>query len=356
MAALNGRFFSGNLLGIRYPMKTLVGQHILSSEQFDLEILSKLFHTADILKPVAQGKAHTHVLEGAVMGSLFFEASTRTRLSFDAAFMRLGGKVSSTTGVSFSSIVKGESIEDTSRVISGYFDVMVVRHPEEEAIYKMASATNVPLINGGNGAGEHPTQALLDAYTIYSEFKQLNKSIDGARITMLGDLRYGRTVHSLVKLLSLYNNLTFVFVSPDFLSMPENITEFARSRGHKIIVTDQLAEGIQGSDIIYATRIQKERFIDGEEGKTSQLNFRVNQALINQYALKDTIILHPLPRDSRENANDLSNDLDTDSRLAIFRQSDAGVPARMALFAMVLGVDKDIENHIKPAHWFVPNA
>lgn len=335
-------------------MNTLLGNPVLSCEQFDMHTLNQLFTLADILQPVARGKAFTHVLDGAIMGSLFFEASTRTRLSFDAAFMRLGGKVSNTTGVSFSSIVKGESIEDTARVISGYFDVVVVRHPEEEAIYKMASATDIPIINGGNGAGEHPTQALLDAYTIHKEFNKIGKPMDGCKIAMIGDLRYGRTVHSLVKLMSLYKNITFTFTSPDFLSMPEYITEFARERGHKVIETSVLKEGIHNNDVIYATRIQKERFAEGEDTREPTLSFRINQALVNQYAQQDAIIMHPLPRDSRENANDLSNDLDQDPRLAIFRQSDAGVPARMALFAMVLGVDENIEKTIQPAHWYVP--
>ena len=335
-------------------MNTLLGQAVLSCEQFDLHTLNKLFTLADILQPVACGKAYTNVLEGAVMGSLFFEASTRTRLSFDAAFMRLGGKVSSTTGVSFSSIVKGESIEDTARVISGYFDILVVRHPEEQAIYKMANSTNIPIINGGNGAGEHPTQALLDAYTIHNEFKLNGKSMDGCRIAMIGDLRYGRTVHSLVKLMSLYKNITFTFASPDFLKMPEYVVEFAKERGHTVIETDQLKDGLHNNDVIYATRIQKERFTEGEETRKPELSFRINQSLVDQYALKDAIIMHPLPRDSRENTNDLSSDLDQDPRLAIFRQSDAGVPARMALFAMVLGVDKNIANTIKPAQWFIP--
>lgn len=337
-------------------MNTLYGQAVLSCEQFDLQTLNRLFELADILQPVAQGKARTNVLEGAIMGSLFFEASTRTRLSFDAAFMRLGGKVSNTTGLSFSSIVKGESIEDTARVISGYFDVVVVRHPEEEAIHKMAGATNTPIINAGNGAGEHPTQALLDAYTIHNEFKHNGKTMDNCRIAMIGDLRYGRTVHSLVKLMSLYQNITFTFASPDFLSMPKYIVEFARERGHTVIETDQLKDGIHNNDVIYATRIQKERFTQGEETRQPELSFRINQALIDEYALKDAIIMHPLPRDSRENANDLSNDLDGDPRLAIFRQSDAGVPARMALFAMVLGVDQGIEKTITPTAWFTADS
>ncbi len=335
-------------------MISLKGQHILSSDQFDIDTLNHLYHIADLLTPVARGQMKTDILSGAIMGSLFFEASTRTRLSFDAAFMRLGGAVSNTTGVSFSSIVKGESLSDTARVIGGYFDILVVRHPEEQSIYDIANATNCPLINGGNGAGEHPTQALLDMYTLNTEFKRMNRSIDGSTIAMVGDLRYGRTVHSLMRLLSLYKNLTFNLVSPGFLGMPEKLVDLATNRGHKVIQTENLEQGISSADLVYATRVQKERFAELETEYAYTDEFRINAEMINRVCKKDMIIMHPLPRDSREGANDLSADLDQDHRLAIFRQSDAGVPARMALFAVVLGVDQYIAQSLRPSTWFNP--
>lgn len=177
---------------------------LLSIDQFSRESAEALFRTADMMQPIARRKKITRVLEGAVLANLFFEASTRTRVSFGAAFARLGGSVCDTTGFTFSSMAKGESIYDTSRVISGYADAIVVRHPEQGSVAEFARATNIPVINAGDGPGEHPSQALLDLYTIQREFSRLGKIVDGAHIAMVGDLKYGRTVHSLAKLLSLY--------------------------------------------------------------------------------------------------------------------------------------------------------
>src|SRR5919202_571523 len=198
------------------------GKHFLSTRELTLDSLAQVFQVADLLAPVAQGRATTRVLEGAVLGSLFFEASTRTRLSFDSAFMRLGGSVSHTTGVTFSSIIKGESLEDTSRVISGYVDAFVIRHPEVEAIHQFASATHVPVINGGNGEGEHPTQALLDIYTMRNELRRVGKQLEHATIAMVGDLRFGRTIHSLIQLLLLFPETCFQFVAPKGLELPDH--------------------------------------------------------------------------------------------------------------------------------------
>lgn len=330
------------------------GQHILSSEQFSLDVLNELFRISDLLVPVARGEKYTRILEGAVLGSLFFEASTRTRLSFDAAFLRLGGKVSHTTGVTFSSIVKGESLADTSRVIGGYVDMLVIRHPEESAVYDIAAATNIPVINGGNGAGEHPTQALLDIYTIRNEMARLGKSIDGRRVALVGDLRYGRTIHSLIRLLSLYRDLTLVLIAPPALELPEKYVDLAERRGHRIIRTSDLRQGLAGCDLVYTTRVQRERFPEGAEPVSYTSEFRINRQLVDACCPPDIVIMHPLPRDSRPEANDLSDDLDGDPRLAIFRQTDAGVPTRMALFAMVLGVEDRIEQSLQPARWWRP--
>lgn len=331
------------------------GQHILSSQQFDTASLDELFRIADLLVPVARGRLCTRVLEGAVLGSLFFEASTRTRLSFDAAFMRLGGSVSHTTGFSFSSIVKGESLYDTSRVVSGYVDALVMRHPEEQAIHEFAAATNIPLINGGNGAGEHPTQALLDLYTIRQEFARLGKPLEGSRIALVGDLKHGRTVHSLLVLLSLYRNLHFVLISPPSVRMPRDLVALADDRGHRIEEMDDLRQGLAGADVIYATRVQKERFSEDEIAADYGPDFQINRALVDACCKPDTIIMHPLPRDSRPGANDLCSDLNTDPRLAIFRQADNGVPVRMALFAMVLDVADGIEKSFRPVTWWRPD-
>lgn len=182
---------------------------LLSVDQFSRDSVEALFRVADVMQPIARRRKISRVLEGAVLGNLFFEASTRTRVSFGAAFARLGGSVCDTTGFTFSSMAKGESIYDTSRVMSGYVDALVIRHPEKGSVAEFARATNLPVINGGDGPGEHPSQALLDLYTIQREFSRVGKIVDGAHIALVGDLKYGRTVHSLVKLLALYRGLKF---------------------------------------------------------------------------------------------------------------------------------------------------
>jgi len=331
------------------------GKHqLLSVDQFSRESVEELFRIADLMQPIARRQKVSRVLEGAVLGNLFFEASTRTRVSFGAAFCRLGGSVCDTTGFTFSSMAKGESIYDTSRVMSGYVDALVVRHPEQGSVAEFADATNIPVINGGDGAGEHPSQALLDLYTILTEFSRLGKLLDGAHIAMVGDLKYGRTVHSLIKLLALYRDLKFTLIAPKGLEMPDYILEQAGKRGHIIEQTTSLEEGLAGADVIYATRVQKERFSDEQlEGYTA--DFQVNKAIIDRFAKPDTIIMHPLPRDSREGAHDLSVDLNSDSRLAIFRQADNGIPVRMAIFAVLLGVEGLVQHSMRDVTWSPPS-
>lgn len=330
------------------------GKHFLSTRELTLDSLAAVFRVADLLAPVAQGRATTRVLEGAVLGSLFFEASTRTRLSFEAAFQRLGGAIVNTTGFTFSSIAKGESIYDTARVVAGYVDTVVMRHPEERAIHEFAAATHIPVINGGNGAGEHPTQALLDIYTIEKEFARIGRPVNGARIALVGDLKYGRTVHSLIHILSLYKGLTLSLVSPDPLRMPAELVEHARSRGHTVEEHDEVTRGVAKADLIYATRVQKERFAEGELSADFAPDFQISLGILNAHGTPHTVVMHPLPRDSRPGANDLAQDLNTDPRLAIFRQTDNGVPVRMALFALTLGVADGIEKTFQPARWWRP--
>ncbi|MGB3288907.1 MAG: aspartate carbamoyltransferase [Burkholderiaceae bacterium] len=331
------------------------GKHqLLSVDQFSREAVEELFRVADQMQPIARRQKVSRVLEGAVLGNLFFEASTRTRVSFGAAFCRLGGSVCDTTGFTFSSMAKGESIYDTSRVMSGYVDAMVIRHPEKGSVAEFAAATNIPVVNGGDGPGEHPSQALLDLYTILTEFSRLGKLLDGAHIVMAGDLKYGRTVHSLIKLLALYRGLKFTLISPRGLEMPEYLLEQVGSRGHIIEQTHSLEEGLPGADVIYATRVQKERFAAEElEGYTP--GFQVNKAIIDKCCGPDVIVMHPLPRDSREGANDLSVDLNHDSRLAIFRQTDNGIPVRMAIFAVLLGVENLVQHSLRDVTWNPPS-
>lgn len=217
---------------------------LVSVDQFSSrEAVEALFRVADIMQPIARRKKISRVLEGAVLGNLFFEASTRTRVSFGAAFCRLGGSVCDTTGFTFSSMAKGESIYDTSRVISGYVDALVVRHPEQGSVAEFARATNLPVINGGDGPGEHPSQALLDLYTIQREFSRLGKIVDEAHIALVGDLKYGRTVHSLVKLLALYRGVKFTLISPRALEMPQYIVDQISRNGHVVEQTSELAAG-----------------------------------------------------------------------------------------------------------------
>lgn len=327
--------------------------HLLSVEQFTRESGERLFALADAMQPIARRKKVTRVLEGAVLANLFFEASTRTRLSFAAAFMRLGGSVSDTTGFTYSSMAKGESIHDTSRTVSGYADVIVVRHPDQGSVAQFASATNVPVINGGDGAGEHPTQALIDLYTVQREFSRLGKLIDGAHIILTGDLKYGRTVHSLTKLLSMYRRMRFTLVSPPSLEMPEEIIHLIALHGHDVEVSDSLELALPSADVVYTTRVQRER-LTGELVDSFLPAFEVNKKVLDRYCKKDVIVMHPLPRDSRPRAYDLNNDLDGDPRLAIFRQTDNGVPIRMAIFASILGVDGLVQRSLREANWAVP--
>jgi aspartate carbamoyltransferase catalytic subunit len=331
------------------------GKHqLLSVDQFSRESVEELFRIADLMQPIARRRKVSRVLEGAVLGNLFFEASTRTRVSFGAAFCRLGGSVCDTTGFTFSSMAKGESIYDTSRVMSGYVDAMVIRHPERGSVAEFARATNIPVVNGGDGPGEHPSQALLDLYTILTEFSRLGKLLDGAHIAMVGDLKYGRTVHSLIKLLAMYRGLKFTLIAPRGLEMPDYLLDQASRHGHVIEQTGSLEEGLVGADVIYATRVQKERFASEElEGYTP--DFQVNKAIIDKCCGPDAIIMHPLPRDSREGANDLSVDLNHDPRLAIFRQTDNGIPVRMAIFAVLMGVEGLVQHSLRDVTWTPPS-
>lgn len=334
---------------------SFIGRHILSVDAFTRQDLDTLLNVANRLRPVARREVSCDVLNGAVLANLFFEASTRTRMSFHTAFARLGGDIVDTTGFTFSSISKGESLEDTARVIAGYVDAIVMRHPEQGSVAQFASGINIPVFNAGDGAGEHPTQALLDYYTIYTEFERLGKNIDGMTIAMVGDLAHGRTVHSLCKLLSLFKDVHFHFIAPQALKMPEPLVALLRERGHQVKEVEDIADGLPGADVIYATRIQRERIEGGEQLEGYSEKFRINATAIHRFSTPETVIMHPLPRDSREGAFDLATDLDAYPQLAIFRQVDNGVTVRMALFALVLGVSDNLENYFHGHRGFRPH-
>ena len=329
-----------------------VGSHILSVSQFDREAIEQVFRVADQMEPYARRQRVTRVLEGAILGSMFFEPSTRTRVSFGCAFNLLGGEVRETTEVKASSIAKGESFYDTARVLSGYSDIIVMRHELEGSVSEFADASRVPVLNGGDGSNEHPSQALLDLYTIRKELESQNKTIDNLRIALIGDLRYGRAVHSLCKLLSLYKNLHFSLVSPPELSLPEVYLDQIRSAGHDVQISNNLQSGIGAADILYVTRTQEERFPDPAEAEKYKGLFRLNQSVYTEYCEPNTVIMHPLPRDSRANASELDTDLNDNPNLAIFRQTDNGVLIRMALFALILDVTKQIDKHSRPVNWY----
>jgi aspartate carbamoyltransferase catalytic subunit len=329
------------------------GAHIVSIEQFQRQDILQVFAVADRMEPYAQRQKLTKVLDGAILGSMFFEPSTRTRVSFGCAFNLLGGEVRETTGFEHTAIAKGESLYDTARVISGYSDAIVMRHPQEGSVAEFAAASRVPVINGGDGANEHPSQALLDLYTIQKELKATGRNLDGLRIALIGDLRHGRTVHSLCKVLGLFQKISLVLISPTELQMPGDIVESLRLAGHSVVESDRMEQSIANVDIAYSTRIQEERFSSREEASIYRGQYRLNQALYTRFCEPNTVIMHPLPRDSRQEANELDNDLNENPNLAIFRQTDNGVLVRMALFALIFDVVELVDKYATEVHWHI---
>ncbi len=328
------------------------GAHILSVTQFERDDVEQVFQVADSMEPYAHRLRISKALDGAILGNMFFEPSTRTRVSFGCAFNLLGGHVRETTDVKSSSITKGESLYDTARVISGYSDVVVMRHPQPGSVAEFAKASRVPVINGGDGPNEHPSQALLDLYTIKKELQSKQRSIDGMHIAMVGDLKHGRTVHSLSQLLLLYKDITFSLISPAELKMPDSIVNELRNAGHKVVETEDMEAGLADNDTVYLTRIQEERFENKLEADIYRGRFRLNQAIYTRHCQPNTVIMHPLPRDSRADANELDNDLNQHPNLAIFRQTDNGVLVRMALFALILDVADKIEDNASEVSWY----
>lgn len=331
---------------------SLAGKHVLSVDQFERGDIERIFTVADAMAPFALRQQVTRVLEGAILGNMFFEPSTRTRVSFGCAFNLLGGNVRETTGLESTSLTKGESLYDTARVLSGYSDIICMRHPTAGSVAEFSAASRVPVINGGDGANEHPSQALLDLYTIAKELRHFGRPLDGLRIAMIGDLKHGRTVHSLCRLLSLLKNVQVTLVSPQELAMPELYIELLRSAGHQVRVSTDLTQSIGSVDIIYSTRIQEERFSTKAEADLYRGRFRLNQAIYTQYCEPNTVIMHPLPRDSRAEANELDNDLNQNPNLAIFRQADNGILVRMALFALILDVADLVPKYARPVNWY----
>jgi len=299
--------------------------HIIEAQQFDKEILFKLFEKADKFRMKIN-----NCLGGKILATIFYEPSTRTRLSFESAMLKLGGLIISTENAKeFSSAIKGESIEDTIRVISPYCDCIVIRHYEEGAAKKASEVSDIPVINAGDGKGQHPTQALLDVYTIYREFGK----IDNLKIAMVGDLANGRTVRSLCYLLGKCGkDNEIIFVSPEHLKMKDDILDFLRKKDVGFTEASDLKKILPETDIVYMTRIQKERISkeDYEKAKGKFIINRDNFHLIN----KNARIMHPLPRvDEIQLTLQIENE---DSRVAYFRQAENGLYIRMALLEFVI--------------------
>ena len=263
---------------------------IISIKDFSKEEIEYIFEYAKRMIPYANGEKHTRLLNQHILATLFFEPSTRTRLSFESAMHRLGGNVIGFADPSGTSQKKGESLADTIRMADSYSDVIVIRHPQEGAARLAAEFSEVPILNAGDGAGQHPTQCLLDLFTILTE----KKKIKGNKVILLGDLKYGRTVHSLAYALSLFK-ADLTFVSPETLKMPKEVINECKEFGVEPVSTSNLEKAIKEADVLYATRIQKERFPDAEEYNRVIGSYKVDNTLLQQ-AKKDLIVMHPLPR------------------------------------------------------------
>jgi len=307
-------------------MGSLRGKDILHGNQFSNKEVDAIMKTASEFERELKKKSSLNLLKGKVLATLFYEPSTRTRMSFETAMQRLGGGVIGMGSVESSSVAKGETLVDTVRTVSQYADVIVLRHPRTGSAKEAADAVDVPVINAGDGAGQHPTQALLDIYTIYKELKTLKK----LRVSLVGDLKNGRTVHALVELLSLFGARLY-FVSPNTLRMPEGITSNLKQKGIDVEETEDLFKAASESDLIYMTRIQKERFENLSDYERVKGSYIINGEFLKRLG-KKIVILHPLPR-----VDEINPEVDVYPGAAYFRQVRNGVFVRMALLAMVLG-------------------
>ena len=297
---------------------------ILSVEQFDRNTLRQIFYRAQELRYQIKQNGCLDILNGKVIASIFYEPSTRTRVSFSAAAKRLGSKVLG-IDTNTSSVKKGETLEDFIRCIECYADLIVLRSSEVGDALKASQLTKVPIINAGDGIGEHPTQALLDIFTIREE----RGTVNGLTITMIGDLKHGRTVHSLAKLLSLYS-VRLRYVSPHGLEIPTEVINYVKERNIEQTEHSDLNDVLEKTDILYVTRIQKERFKSEKEYIKFRNSYQITPQMLTR-AKKNLVIMHPLPR-----VNEISNSVDNDPRAAYFRQMEYGMYVRMALLEMLI--------------------
>lgn len=306
-------------------MKNLPFKDILHTKQFSRKNLELIFETANDMEKYLSWKNKWKPLEWNIMASMFYEPSTRTRLSFESAMQRLGWTVITVSESGNSSLSKWESLEDNAKIISIYCDIIVMRHPEAYSVKRTALSTDKPVINAGDWPHQHPTQALLDVYTILKE----KWRIDNLKVSIVWDLKYGRTTHSLVFLLWLFNNIEFVFISPDELKMPIKVISFLDEKNIKYSEISDYKEGIKTSDVLYVTRIQKERFTDISEYKKIKDDFILDLETLPKKS--DITIMHPLPR-----VNEVKEEVDDLPNTAFFRQAENWVPVRMALLYLLL--------------------
>ena len=303
----------------------LKSRNLIQPEDFSVREIDEILNLAEEI--MKNPSAYSRVCEGKLMATLFYEPSTRTRLSFEAAMKRLGGEIIGFSEPNSSSVSKGESLADTMRVVSGYVDVIVMRHPIAGAAEEAINYTSVPFINAGDGGNQHPTQTLTDLLTI----KSLKGTLNNHTIGLCGDLKYGRTVHSLVKAMIRYENNKFVFISPEELKMPNYIKE--KIKIYSYYETTKLDESLNKLDLLYMTRVQQERFADKEEYERLKDTYILDKEKM-EHANKKMLVMHPLPR-----VNEISNDIDSDKRAVYFKQATYGMYVRMALIMKLLGVN-----------------
>ena len=303
----------------------LKSRNLIQPEDFSIKEIDEILNLAeDIMKDPS---AYSRVCEGKLMATLFYEPSTRTRLSFEAAMKRLGGEIIGFSEPNSSSASKGESLGDTIRVVSGYVDLIVMRHPIAGAANEAIQYTTVPFINAGDGGNQHPTQTLTDLLTI----KSLKGTLHNHTIGLCGDLKYGRTVHSLVKAMNRYEDNKFVFIAPEELKMPEYVKEGIKN--YSYCETTHLDEALSNLDLLYMTRVQGERFSNKDEYERLKDTYILDKEKMKN-AKEDMLVLHPLPR-----VNEISTDIDNDDRAVYFKQAVYGMYVRMALIIKLLGVD-----------------
>jgi len=307
-------------------MSGFAGRDILSIRDLSRADIQLVLRTARKMVPIATGEKRSRSLDGKILSTLFYEPSTRTRLSFESAMARLGGRVVGFSGAEGTSVQKGETLADTIRMVEAYSDAIVLRHPHEGAARLAAEFTDKPVINAGDGAGQHPTQTLLDLYTIWDE----KGAFEGQSVALVGDLKYGRTVHSLTYALAELGS-QLIFVSPPTLEMPREILEHMKSEGLSFRVAHRLEDVIREVDVLYVTRIQKERFPDPQEYEEVAGSYRIDAGMLRD-AKRDLIILHPLPRTS-----EIDPEVDRTKHAVYFKQAFNGVPVRMALLDLILG-------------------